>query len=278
MPIPSERRPGALRRRILVPAALFALLAAFTSGCAQLPDDQLVQDLKATEDPDLLAERARLAFDRQPRDERTVEAALDAMQTAAIATERGRFEQRFERLRDATRYAIWLARHEENGTTEEREARVRRAYLLANTLADHAPDRVEGVYLRAVAAGLWAEVDDDYGLDAMAKIEEDAKRAIELDETYEEAGPHRILGALYLQAPAPPLGPGSVRRAQRELERACEIAPDHPGNRIYLAAAYRKRGDKAKAREAAAEADKALAAVEDPFESAAWKRVRDDLR
>ena len=60
----------------------------------------------------------------------------------------------------------------------------------------------------------------------------------EIDASFEEAGPHRVLGGLYLEAPGPPSGVGSLRRAVRELETAVRLAPDHPDNALLLAKAY----------------------------------------
>ena len=272
-PAPATRFP------LPAPALLAALLTLVLAGaCSQLPDDVLPYgDEQLTDDPGALAERARADFAARPRRTATVLRALDAMQTAAIATPRGKFDERFERLRDAARYAIWLARFSDEGD-RVRADYARRAHLLANTLAQHAADRVEGVYLRAIAAGLWADNDEGYGLDAMSSIEDDARRARELDPSYDEAGPHRLLGALYLRAPAPPVGPGSKRRAVRELERAVEIAPDSAGNLVWLSTAYLERGKTEAAAQTMTRAEAALAALDDGHERAYWTRLLRDLR
>jgi tetratricopeptide (TPR) repeat protein len=94
----------------------------------------------------------------------------------------------------------------------------------------------------AVHWGLWGETKG--ALPAVRKgiakrIRDHALLAIELDETYESGGPHRLLGRLHALAPRVPLLTGWVSRdeALRHLERAAAIAPADFGNRLYLAEA-----------------------------------------
>lgn len=94
----------------------------------------------------------------------------------------------------------------------------------------------------AVHWGLWG---DAYGRLAAARegvagrVRDDALTAMALDSTVERAGPHRVLGRLHAEAPKIPFFTGWVDRdrAISELERAVELAPDEPLNRLYLAEA-----------------------------------------
>ena len=63
-----------------------------------------------------------------------------------------------------------------------------------------------------------------------------AQVTIDLDEEWEQAGGHRILGRLHHEAPKIPFFTGWVNRktAVAELRRAVEIAPDDLLNRLYL--------------------------------------------
>lgn len=80
-----------------------------------------------------------------------------------------------------------------------------------------------------------------------------AGTALELDETYSEAGPHRFLGRLHSDAPKIPFFTGWVDRGEavRHLERAVELAPEEPENLLFLAEALREhrpnRRDEARA-------------------------------
>ena len=117
-----------------------------------------------------------------------------------------------------------------------------RAIEYCNTAILEDPSRVDAYHYRAIAIGRRAEQNSAYGIDAMNEIEVDCRRAIEIDETFDHGGPHRVLGALYLKAPGPPTGIGSPRRALRHLERARAIAPANADNLIWLSRVYVELG------------------------------------
>ena len=88
--------------------------------------------------------------------------------------------------------------------------------------------------------GLWAETSGAFAAarqGVAGKIRDLARTAILVDERFETAGGHRILGRLHTEAPRIPLITGWVDRdlAVSHLERAVELAPDDPMNRLYLA-------------------------------------------
>ena len=206
--------------------------------------------------------------------------ALEAMRTAARSTAIDD-PARADRVRLAARYAVWIARHA--ASSDARADAAGEGITLANTAVEAEPERVDGYYFRAVAVGCLARENSLYGADAMTQIRGDATRAVELDAAFESAGPHRVLGGLYLRAPGPPAGLGSVRRAVRELEKAVELAPDHPGNLLFLAEAYaasaRTRDrvppllEQAEAALRSAGNDPAI----DPVELAEWQAHLDEL-
>lgn len=182
------------------------------------------------------AEEARRVWRKEPL---TADRALLAY-SLAMTSVRATPEDdpaRFDRLVDAARYAGWLAR-----VDTLRGSFADSALVVANTLVAGDSTRVEGWYRRAIAAGLVGRDDRLRGRSAMARIRTDARRAIEIDPGHDGAGPHRVLGALYLRAPGPPTGVGSLRRALRHLERAVELAPDEAENLLFLAEAYLEDG------------------------------------
>jgi tetratricopeptide (TPR) repeat protein len=131
----------------------------------------------------------------------------------------------------------------------------------------------------AVHWGLWG---DAFGRFAAArqgvagKIRDYAETALALDEGYERGGPHRVLGRLHALAPRIPFLTGWIDRdrAIRELERAVELGPDEPLNRLYLAEALLEHRPAARA-EALRQLRAVLAAPPDPerpVESADAKR------
>ncbi len=65
----------------------------------------------------------------------------------------------------------------------------------------------------------------------------EAKKAAALDPAFDHAGPYRLLGRVYTQLPPPPASFGDPDLAVTYLERAVELAPDYPPNRLHLAEA-----------------------------------------
>jgi hypothetical protein len=88
--------------------------------------------------------------------------------------------------------------------------------------------------------GLWG---DNFGRLAAARqgvgdrIRRDSEVVIAIDERFENAGGHRLLGRLHTLAPRVPFLTGWVDRgkAVAELRRAVALAPDFPLNSVFLA-------------------------------------------
>jgi tetratricopeptide (TPR) repeat protein len=74
------------------------------------------------------------------------------------------------------------------------------------------------------------------------EMEREFKAARQLDEQLDFAGADRNLGLLYFEAPAF-ASVGSRSKARQHLQRAAELAPDFPENRLNLAEAYLKWAD-----------------------------------
>jgi tetratricopeptide (TPR) repeat protein len=105
------------------------------------------------------------------------------------------------------------------------------------------PDLAPGHYCLGLNLGQLADTRRNFSsLKMVREMEREFLRAVELDERWDHAGPNRTLGMLYLQAPA--IGSvGSRDKARQRLERAVELAPDYPGNRLNLAEAWLKWGE-----------------------------------
>jgi tetratricopeptide (TPR) repeat protein len=95
--------------------------------------------------------------------------------------------------------------------------------------------RVEPPYFLALNTAKVAEATHEVKL--MKSIVGYAKRAAAIDESYDDAGPLRILGKVYITAPAWPVSVGSPEKGVEVLSRAVEISPV-PINRIFLGQAY----------------------------------------
>ncbi|MEY2408583.1 MAG: hypothetical protein QOF48_1253 [Verrucomicrobiota bacterium] len=75
---------------------------------------------------------------------------------------------------------------------------------------------------------------------------------IALDPKFDYAGGHRAIGVLYRDAPGWPTSIGSRAKARQHLQKALELCPDYPGNRLSLFEAYAKWGEKKPIQEQAA--------------------------
>lgn len=69
-------------------------------------------------------------------------------------------------------------------------------------------------------------------------MEEHGNRALELDESYFNAAPLRLMGRFYSKVPPSPVGTGDKKKGLLLAKRAVELAPDHLYNRVILAEAY----------------------------------------
>jgi tetratricopeptide (TPR) repeat protein len=160
----------------------------------------------------------------------------------------------------------------ENETRPElRRESARHGIVLAHRARELKPDGVEGYYWYALTVGLLADVDRAYGLDAVGEMQAALKRAIELDERYDFAGPLRVLGILYLRTPQPPASIGSPRKGLQLLRRAVEFFPDYPENYLYLADALHDNGRVDEAKEALRKVLEAKPWPDQQFESEQWK-------
>jgi tetratricopeptide (TPR) repeat protein len=125
---------------------------------------------------------------------------------------------------------------------------LRKGQLAAEQAMRARPDRVEGTYFLAVILGRLAE---EMGMSALAmvhRVEELGNKAMELDPTFDNAGPYRLLAMLYAKAPAWPVSIGDIDRALELAQEGVEVL-DYPLNRYVLAEVLIEAGEKAQARQ-----------------------------
>ena len=192
-------------------------------------------------------------------------------------------EQAARALRDdydpqwaAAQALAFLAEHETRQAFRKEAAK--RGIVLARHGRELKPDLVECHYWYAINVGLLADVDRSYGLDAVGEMEVALKRAIEIDERYDFAGPLRVLGILHLRTPAPPASIGSPRKGLRLLQRATELFPEYPENFLYLAEALRDNDRVEEARQALNKVLESKPWPDRQWESSLWKADAQKLR
>jgi tetratricopeptide (TPR) repeat protein len=124
----------------------------------------------------------------------------------------------------------------------------------ADLLLRQNPDWADGHYWLGVNLCGVAEVGGaGRALRLLPDIVEIMEKAASIDPTYDQAGPHRVLGRIYCEAPAWPISVGDIHKSLHHLEIAVQIAPENSTNHLYLAETLLRLG---KERQARAELDK----------------------
>lgn len=117
-----------------------------------------------------------------------------------------------------------------------REAHYRKGKVYAETLIDEGPNRVEGHYWLALnLCGLAEVCGYMMGRRLLPQIMEELEGAVALDEAYDQAGAHRVLGRIYFEAPDWPMSVGDLKKSLHHLQTAVQLAPDNATNRLFLA-------------------------------------------
>jgi len=108
---------------------------------------------------------------------------------------------------------------------------------LAETAVIRLPRNGLAHYLYAYLTGLEAENDSLRGLELVPIIEREALLASDLNPAVNNGGPNRMLGELYLRAPAFPVSIGDSAKAVDHYRRAVDQDPGFLENRLGLVAA-----------------------------------------
>jgi len=137
-------------------------------------------------------------------------------------------------LKAANCYAF-LVKQEKN--REPRLADAEKGRKLAKTAVTMLPRSGLAHYLYAYLTGLVAENDSLRGLELVPVIEREALLASDLNPAVNHGGPHRMLGELYLRAPAFPVSIGDSARAVDHYRLAVDQDPEFFENRLGLAEA-----------------------------------------
>jgi tetratricopeptide (TPR) repeat protein len=127
--------------------------------------------------------------------------------------------------------------------TTERSLLAEQGMEACKQLLSREPNSAQGHYYLGMNLAQLALTRGIGALKLVTEMEREFGLARELDETVDFAGPDRNLGLLYRDAPAV-ISIGSRSRAKRHLERAVELAPDYPDNRLNLIESFLKWSDR----------------------------------
>lgn len=131
------------------------------------------------------------------------------------------------------------------------------------------PQSAAAHYYLAMDLGQLARTRGIGALKLVKQMEKEFLKAAELDSHFDHAGPDRNLGMLYRDAPSI-ASVGNRSKATHHLEKAVELAPDYPENRIALIEASLAWHDRyAVAREMKA-LEAMLPAARQQFSGPAW--------
>ena len=120
----------------------------------------------------------------------------------------------------------------------------------AEKLLANEPNGVAGHYWKAMNLSGLADVGTRMqGFKLLPKIMEELKRVLALNESYDEAGAHRVIGRIYFEAPGWPISVGDKKKSLEHLSTAVRLAPANSSNHLYLAETLLDQGNKPQARE-----------------------------
>jgi hypothetical protein len=108
------------------------------------------------------------------------------------------------------------------------------------------------------------------------QMEREFKTTVDLDKSFDFAGPERCLGLLYRDAPGWPFSIGSKRKAREWLEQAAKLAPAYPENHLNLAESFLEWHDNDDAKSELKTLDALWAGAKTNFTGAAWEPSWDD--
>ncbi|MFP4083207.1 MAG: TRAP transporter TatT component family protein [Candidatus Aminicenantes bacterium] len=110
------------------------------------------------------------------------------------------------------------------------------------------PEKPDGHYWLGVNYGLYGETRGVLkSLFLVDDIKEAMNKVIELDRSYEDGGPDRVLGRVYFKLPG--LAGGSKEKSLQHLLKSKQFGPQDALTRVYLADTYLELDEVEKARE-----------------------------
>ena len=109
------------------------------------------------------------------------------------------------------------------------------------------PEKPDGHYWLGVNYGVYGEARGVLkSLFLVDDIKREMNKVVELDRSYEEGGPDRVLGRMYFKLPG--FAGGSKNKSVEHLLKSLEYGPQDPLTRYYLADTYLAQKEVEKAR------------------------------
>jgi tetratricopeptide (TPR) repeat protein len=109
------------------------------------------------------------------------------------------------------------------------------------------PKQVAFHYYHAALTGLRVDAYRASAFSGVPEIRAASQQALALDRRFDHAGPLRVLGSLLVTVPATTPFHGDIEKGTALLKQAVKLAPDFPLNHYFLAQAYARDEEYAKA-------------------------------
>jgi hypothetical protein len=221
-----------LRTSRLLPAVS---ILAFLAGCAGLQRDHVqfdsLSDCPKQTAAKLVAKQSQLGL---LSDTHTLACALTVLRDTQDSVVR--------RTALGSRLCLHLAEREANQEKREKLAAEGVGFAEAALAQGAGGDGAVHYYL-AVNLGLAVREHITLAMENLGRLEGEMKQAATLSPDLDDGGPLRILGTLYLKAPAWPNGIGDRDKALELLKKAVKEHPRHPLNHLFYAQALWDEGD-----------------------------------
>ncbi len=245
-------------------------ILALISGCTGLQRDQVKPDQIAGCPRQTAAELSAKQKQLGPlSDTHTLSCALEVLRSTQDPSLRN--------TALGSRICLHLAEREVN--QEKREKLATEGVGFAETALAHGGSSDGAVhYYLAANLGLAVREHPTLAIGSLGRLENEMNQALALSPDLDYGGPLRLLGSLYLKAPAWPNGIGDLDKALELLEKAAREYPQHPLNHLFYAQALCVEDDQASLTELKAEfalGAKLLAEGNWGYNKAPWQKEFD---
>ncbi len=170
----------------------------------------------------------------------------------------GLMDNKYEAFWRLSRILYYIGEHTEK--KKEKKTIFARGVYYAEKAIDLEPEKPDGHYWHGVNNGKYGETRGVLkSLFLVKPIKQAINKVIELDRSYEDGGPDRVLGRVYFKLPG--FAGGSKEKSLEHLLKSKEYGPDDAVTRLYLAETYLELDEVEKAKQ---ELDYILSMEPDP--------------
>jgi tetratricopeptide (TPR) repeat protein len=158
----------------------------------------------------------------------------------------GLMDNRYEAFWRLSRILYYIGEHTEK--KKDKKAIFSQGVYYAERAIELEPEKPDGHYWHGVNNGKYGETRGVLkSLFLVKHIKKAMNKVIEIDRSYEEGGPDRVLGRVYFKLPG--FAGGNKEKSLEHLLKSKEYGPDDAVTRLYLAETYLKLDEVDKAKE-----------------------------